>query len=777
MAVLITRFSGIMQESSDHKQHPNLPSDWDEYRDIIQRLYVAEDKSLPEVVAEMEEKYQFVATERQYKRRISEWHLDKNVKDEEMRAIIAVEAIRLRQGKKSTFYVRGRLVDPKKIDRFSQRKRIDRGALDSLPGMQQFTTTSYHPSSDYFSMLPANVRCSTPSNNGSNLLEIITLQAGRETTDCRMTHGSTSRTKGSKRIRNMEEEVDAVHTTAKHNRGCGGDSSTLSSQSHKRARNSKSTPIIPQSKKSPKETRRSELQERILDSSTAQLLSTDTVSTDTSAPTQRFLARPEDTSTVSNSTVTTSTEPGWDSTLVFQQWGEAFGRPSTMRSTRQGPSVRTATSNTIPLRLSPSQPSSQDTIDMSSDVVEIRESDWQYSHTKRRGLRPQQSQGSPNGQQQNTRPFQQKGRPVSCVLSSTEHTSTNVAADNSSPCRYDEHRLVDQGSSDDGLPSGMRSLKASAVDPPASLLTLPQHHEEQHNEPPKQGQNFDVNNDSTLSTFADSTVMTTGSRSSFRQVRSGSDSDAPKDDSHFTGHRASSQSRRSKTSNLSEEFDGWERQQRILDVFEAQPPVPSKLTIDDLLQAAQHEQPSIQCGAPEDNRTMSDVYQDQLFQSSTTAFTPPSQQYRQDRHYFPRKDSLSPQKNSVFTDLFQAAQTGHVTARSACAFTSKAQERSPFTLGSPYATGRLSHSRANSPTRLISPAEFREQQKAAADAQVLLQHQPRPTDFQPPRTISPKSVVLENGGEDAGFDRLRLHNEAWYQFQKRCEVRPSSHEQ
>ncbi|KAI4243835.1 MAG: hypothetical protein L6R42_010614, partial [Xanthoria sp. 1 TBL-2021] len=86
--------------SLENNHCPNQSSDWEEYRDIIQRLYVTEDKPLPDVVDEMKRKYSFVATERQYKRRISEWHLDKNVKDEEMRAIIAVEAMRLRQGKK-----------------------------------------------------------------------------------------------------------------------------------------------------------------------------------------------------------------------------------------------------------------------------------------------------------------------------------------------------------------------------------------------------------------------------------------------------------------------------------------------------------------------------------------------------------------------------------------------------------------------------------------------------------------------------------------------------
>ncbi|KAI4221978.1 MAG: hypothetical protein LQ349_007715 [Xanthoria aureola] len=170
-----------------NNHYPNLPSDWEDYRDVIQELYLTKDMALPDVVEEMKRDYKFVATERQYKRRISEWHLDKNVKDEEMRTIIAVDAMRLRQGKKSTFHVRGRLVDRKKIDRFVQRKRIDRGALEGLPGMQHFTTTSHYSASDYDR---------PPIIYGSE-------DPGRGTSNRGLIHGNTSGTRGVKRARDL----------------------------------------------------------------------------------------------------------------------------------------------------------------------------------------------------------------------------------------------------------------------------------------------------------------------------------------------------------------------------------------------------------------------------------------------------------------------------------------------------------------------------------------------------------------------------------------------
>ncbi|KAL8935682.1 MAG: hypothetical protein Q9216_005309 [Gyalolechia sp. 2 TL-2023] len=125
---------------------PTSSKDWEKHRASIERLYVEEEKSLPTVIDELKSDHGFFATERQYKRRISAWRLDKNVKGEEMRAIIATEATRLLQGKESTFYVRDRQVDPMKIERFARRKRIDR------------TTYNGYTSSS----LPADVRCITP---------------------------------------------------------------------------------------------------------------------------------------------------------------------------------------------------------------------------------------------------------------------------------------------------------------------------------------------------------------------------------------------------------------------------------------------------------------------------------------------------------------------------------------------------------------------------------------------------------------------------------------
>lgn len=133
----------------------SMSKEWDpEIRKAIYRLYVVDDQSLSEVKTLVEQNFGFQATERQYKRKIAAWRLDKNIKDEEMRAIISLQRRRKgEEGKESIFYVRDRLVDKRKINRFAQRKAVGEEAsfsgselIESLSlDIQCYTPTSKDP--------------------------------------------------------------------------------------------------------------------------------------------------------------------------------------------------------------------------------------------------------------------------------------------------------------------------------------------------------------------------------------------------------------------------------------------------------------------------------------------------------------------------------------------------------------------------------------------------------------------------------------------------------
>lgn len=85
----------------------------------------------------------FVATERQYKIKISEWHLDKNIKDEEVRFIAQTQLKRAFEDKDTNFRVRGRDVDPEKIARAVKRKKITEDELLAMPSAPTPSDISY----------------------------------------------------------------------------------------------------------------------------------------------------------------------------------------------------------------------------------------------------------------------------------------------------------------------------------------------------------------------------------------------------------------------------------------------------------------------------------------------------------------------------------------------------------------------------------------------------------------------------------------------------------
>ncbi len=270
---------GTMGQFADIDQHPKLPNDWEGHREIIKRLYVNEDKALQEVVKEMEISHNFVATERMYKRRISDWDLDKNVKDEEMRAIIACRAMRLQQGEKSAFYVRGRLVDRKKIDRFAQRKGIDPMILDGV------------------SVLPRGVRCITPSDDGPAKINTISEQPNRGRSKRRSVQTCARETKDTKRIRNLEEQIDDQTAPLGH---------------RERVEQEGTRSALPNGQV------RAQFMERESTGSSRQLLSSNTASLPNGASIQWPLWQPEGTPTRSDPVTATTIQLEWNSGRTFE---------------------------------------------------------------------------------------------------------------------------------------------------------------------------------------------------------------------------------------------------------------------------------------------------------------------------------------------------------------------------------------------------------------------------------------------------------------------------
>jgi hypothetical protein len=66
-----------------------------------------------------------VISERQYKRKFAKWGLDtKNIRDHDMRLVLAKDVKRKREGKDTEFEINGRLLPRQKMQRFMLRKEL-----------------------------------------------------------------------------------------------------------------------------------------------------------------------------------------------------------------------------------------------------------------------------------------------------------------------------------------------------------------------------------------------------------------------------------------------------------------------------------------------------------------------------------------------------------------------------------------------------------------------------------------------------------------------------
>ncbi|OCL06080.1 hypothetical protein AOQ84DRAFT_441071 [Glonium stellatum] len=140
------------------RKAPTLRADeWEPYKARVIELHIERDPPLPlpKVKDAIEAEFGFVANVRQYRTRISQWGLDKNIKPQEMKSIV-----RKRQKRKLVesdkgelnFAVRGNAVESQKIDRWMKRNEIPESIL-------------YAPSPA--ESTPSAVGCWTVSERGS----------------------------------------------------------------------------------------------------------------------------------------------------------------------------------------------------------------------------------------------------------------------------------------------------------------------------------------------------------------------------------------------------------------------------------------------------------------------------------------------------------------------------------------------------------------------------------------------------------------------------------
>ncbi|KAI1423401.1 Clr5 domain-containing protein [Xylaria sp. FL1777] len=99
------------------------PSEWAAQKDIIEKLYLDENKTLDEVRRIMADEHQFHATPSMYKKRIRAWHFSKKLEEDDVLEVLQQKLEKKAAGESShNLVIRGRVVRNQRLRRFLERR-------------------------------------------------------------------------------------------------------------------------------------------------------------------------------------------------------------------------------------------------------------------------------------------------------------------------------------------------------------------------------------------------------------------------------------------------------------------------------------------------------------------------------------------------------------------------------------------------------------------------------------------------------------------------------
>ncbi|KAI0009260.1 hypothetical protein F4779DRAFT_627948 [Xylariaceae sp. FL0662B] len=131
--------------------------DWAAQKDYITRLW-DENKTLKEIIQIMQDDHQFYATVRMYKARFQKWGIEKKIKAEEAIEIFRQQTARAAAGKSTVAYVRGRRIDPDRLQRYRYR---------AAPGVSKRIMRAEKGMANSDSTRLSQIICRTPSPSPS----------------------------------------------------------------------------------------------------------------------------------------------------------------------------------------------------------------------------------------------------------------------------------------------------------------------------------------------------------------------------------------------------------------------------------------------------------------------------------------------------------------------------------------------------------------------------------------------------------------------------------
>jgi hypothetical protein len=120
--------SSTLSATQRHVKNRHSTQEWEQQKELIEKLYLDEDKTVEETMRYLKDKKGFIVGERKFKMQLKEWGFDKNIKSSVMQLMLAKATKRKFEEDKGTkFRYKGRDILPERFSQYAKRSHVKKG--------------------------------------------------------------------------------------------------------------------------------------------------------------------------------------------------------------------------------------------------------------------------------------------------------------------------------------------------------------------------------------------------------------------------------------------------------------------------------------------------------------------------------------------------------------------------------------------------------------------------------------------------------------------------
>src|SRR2546423_353010 len=162
--------SSTLSINQRHVKNRHSPEEWEQQKELIERLYLDEDKTVEETMRYLKDEKGFIVGERKFKMQLKEWGFEKNIRSSVMQLMLAKATKRkFEEDKDTKFRYKGRDILPERFSHYTKRSHVKNGKRVSPSACELPTPSCNLMKLTRQSATPSFVSYCTKSSNLSSL--------------------------------------------------------------------------------------------------------------------------------------------------------------------------------------------------------------------------------------------------------------------------------------------------------------------------------------------------------------------------------------------------------------------------------------------------------------------------------------------------------------------------------------------------------------------------------------------------------------------------------